>query len=311
MLLDLPGYTLTARAYEGSETVLYRGRRDADSAPVAVKVTRNEYPTSRDLARLRREFAILKDLDGLPGVVHAYALEKCGRGVALVMEDLGASSLHVMLEARALDLTAALKIAVSLAGALGQIHQRDVIHKDIKPHNIMIDEATRTPRLVDFGISARLSREDPKALSPTELEGTLAYMSPEQTGRMNLAVDLRTDLYSLGVSLYEMLTGALPFPSTDPTELIHSHIARSPTPPHERATELPRPLSDVVMKLLSKMPEERYQSARGLEADLKQCLSQWTAARHIEPFALAQQDMTGELRIPQKLYGRERDVDAS
>ncbi|WP_438003363.1 AAA family ATPase [Sorangium sp. So ce321] len=310
MMLDLPGYTLTVISYEGSETLLYRGRRNADSAPVAVKVTRNEYPTSSELARLRREFAILQDLGDLPGVVHARALEKCGRGVALVMEDLGASSLHDLLKAQRFDVEAALKIAVALAETLGSLHERDVIHKDIKPHNVMIDAATCAPRLVDFGIAARLSREDPKATSPASLEGTLAYMSPEQTGRMNLVVDLRTDLYSLGVTLYELLTGALPFPSTDPTELIHSHIARLPTPPHERATELPRPLSDIVMRLLCKMPEERYQSARGLEADLERCLAQWTAARQIEPFALAQQDMTGELRIPQRLYGRERDVDA-
>jgi predicted ATPase/GAF domain-containing protein/tRNA A-37 threonylcarbamoyl transferase component Bud32 len=310
MLLDLPGYTLAIRAYEGSETVLYRGRREADGAPVAVKVKRNEYPTARELARLRREFAILEDLGGLPGVVRAYSLEKCGRGLALVMEDLGAVSLDDLRKARTLDVEGTLKIAVSLADTLGELHQRSVIHKDIKPHNIMIDEATLVPRLIDFGIAARLSRETPKATSPTALEGTLAYMSPEQTGRMNRAVDLRADLYSLGATLFQVLTGALPFPTTNPIELIHSHIARSPTPPHEQAKEVPQILSDIVMRLLAKTPEERYQSARGLKVDLERCLSQWTATRQMDPFPLAQEDISGELRIPQKLYGRERDIEA-
>ncbi|XYH98762.1 AAA family ATPase [Sorangium sp. So ce1128] len=310
MLLDLSGYTLTTKAYEGTETILYRGRRRVDGAPVAVKLTRNEYPTGRDFARLRREFSILQELRDVPGVVRAYALEKCGRGLALVMEDLGAASLHDLEKAQRLGVEATLKIAISVADTLDLLHRHEVIHKDIKPHNIMIDKATYEPRLIDFGISARISRETPSALPPASLEGTLAYLSPEQTGRMNRTVDLRADLYALGVTLYEMLAGALPFPAADPMELIHSHIARTPTPPHELSKDVPRALSDVVMKLLAKTPEERYQSARGLKADLSRCLASWSSTRQIELFTLGQKDMTGELRIPQKLYGRERDVEA-
>jgi predicted ATPase/GAF domain-containing protein/tRNA A-37 threonylcarbamoyl transferase component Bud32 len=304
----LPGYTLTTNAYEGSETTLYRGRRDADGAPVAVKLTRSQFPTAKELLRLRREFAILNDLRDVPGVVRAYALEKHGRSLALVMEDLGPSSLRDVEAARRVDVGAALCIAVSLAGTLAALHERGVIHKDIKPHNIMIDEAMSSPRLVDFGISARLEREAAEASSPAALEGTLAYMSPEQTGRMNRAVDRRTDLYSLGVTLYELLTGALPFPWTDADELTHSHIARSPTPPHTRATEVPQAVSDVVMKLLAKMPEERYQSARGLKADLERCLAAWSESGRVDRFPLGQEDRTGELRVPQKLHGREREA---
>jgi predicted ATPase/GAF domain-containing protein/anti-anti-sigma regulatory factor/tRNA A-37 threonylcarbamoyl transferase component Bud32 len=307
-MIDLPEYTLTETAYEGSETVLYRGRRDAHRAPVAVKVTRNEYPTARELGRLRREFGILEHIGHLPGVVRPIALSKCGRGLALVMEDLGACSLNDLLKAQRLDVATALKIAVSLSDTLSQIHRLNVIHKDIKPHNIMIDEATGAPRLVDFGIAARLSQETQGATSPAALEGTLPYMSPEQTGRMNRAVDLRADLYSLGATLFEMLTGAVPFPATDPTEIIHCHIARTPTPPHERSTEIPRVLSDMVMKLLGKTPEERYQSARGLKVDLEECLRQWEAQGRIAPFPLGQHDMPDELRVPQKLYGREQEV---
>ncbi|XYI02389.1 AAA family ATPase [Sorangium sp. So ce1128] len=310
MLHELRGYTLTTKAYEGSETILFRGRRDTDGAPVAVKITRNEYPTERDLARLRREFAILRDVGDMPGVVRPYALEKCGRGLALVMEDLGASSLYDMEKAQRLCVEMTLKIAISIADILDSIHRREVIHKDVKPHNIMFDKATNTPRLIDFGISARLSRETPSALPPASLEGTLAYLSPEQTGRMNRALDLRSDLYSLGVTLFEMLTGVLPFSATDPMELIHSHIARMPVPPHELSKDIPRALSDVVMKLLAKTPEERYQSARGLKADLDRCLALWSSTGQIGRFTLGQKDVPGELRIPQKLYGREQDVEA-
>lgn len=311
MMLELPGYTLTTETYVGSETAVYRGHRDADGAPVAIKVTSNEYPTGREIARLRREFALLRELDGLPGVVRAYALERCGKRLSLVMEDLGATSLHDLLAERGrLDVETALRTAASLADTLDALHRRGVIHKDIKPRNIIIDSATSAPRLVDFGISTCLSRETASAESPAALEGTLAYISPEQTGRINRAVDLRADLYSLGVTLYEMLAGAPPFRATDPMELIHSHIARAPTPLHELSSGIPAPLSEVVLRLLAKTPEERYQSARGLKADLEECLSQWTATGRIEPFPLGRQDRTGALRIPQKLYGREQEVAA-
>ena len=306
-MIDLPGYTLLDKAYEGSETVLYRGRRD-DGTPVAVKLTRGEFPTARELGRLRRELAILEEAAAVPGVVRGYAIEKCGRGIALVMEDLGASSLHSVLAARGLDVGASLEIAIALSTTLDALHGLRIIHKDIKPHNVMIDEATGSPRLIDFGIAARLSQEAQKANSPDALEGTLAYIAPEQTGRMNRSVDLRADLYSLGVTLYEMLTGALPFEGVDPTEMIHNHMARAPTPPHERAGAVPAALSAIVMTLMAKTPEERYQSARGLKADLEECLRQWEATGRIEPFPLRQRDIPLELRLPQRLYGREEEV---
>jgi anti-anti-sigma factor len=309
-MLDLPPYRFLEKAFEGSETVLYRGRRAPDDAKVAIKLTRNEYPTARELARLRREFTILKEIEALPGVVRALALEKSGRGLALVMEDLGPCSLHELLMAQRLEIQTTLRIAVALSDTLASLHGLRVIHKDIKPRNILIDQETLAPRLIDFGIAARLSQETQKATNPDSLEGTLAYMSPEQTGIMNRAVDLRTDLYSLGATIYEMLTGAPPFSATDPTELINSHIARVPTPPHERAEEVPRGLSDIVMKLLAKMPEERYQSARGLNADLRACLEQREATGRIDPFPLGREDMALELCIPQKLYGREQETGA-
>jgi predicted ATPase/GAF domain-containing protein/tRNA A-37 threonylcarbamoyl transferase component Bud32 len=309
-MLDLPQYTLSQKVYEGSETAVYRGHRDGDGVAVAVKVTRNDYPAARELARLRREFGVLQDIRHLPGVGKGIALEKYGRGLALVLEDLGSTSLHDVLRAGPLDVATTLTLAISLADTLDALHRLQVIHKDIKPHNIMVAAGPSSPRIVDFGIAARLAQETQKATSPGALEGTLAYLSPEQTGRMNRVVDRRTDLYSLGVTFYEMLTGALPFAGADPTEIIHGHIARVPTPPHERATGIPRGLSDVVLRLLAKTPEERYQSARGLKVDLERCLAEWIRAGQIEPFPLGRQDITGELRIPQKLYGREAEVEA-
>ena len=306
-MIDLPGYTLLDKAYEGAETVLFRGRRE-DGTPVAVKRTRGEFPTARELCRLRREFALLEEAAGVPGVVRGYAIEKCGRGIALVMEDLGPCSLHSVLAARRLDVGTSLEIAIALSGTLDALHGLRILHKDIKPHNVMIDEATGRPCLVDFGIAARLSQEAQRVKSPDALEGTLAYIAPEQTGRMNRVVDLRADLYSLGVTLYEMLTGALPFEGVDPTEMIHSHMARTPTPPHERSEAVPAALSAIVMRLLSKTPEERYQSARGLKVDLEACLRPWQATGRIDPFPLGQRDLALELRIPQKLYGREEQV---
>ena len=309
-MLDLPHYTLSQKVYEGSETAVYRGHRHLDGVAVAVKVTRNDYPAARELARLRREFGVLQDIRHLPGVGKGIALEKYGRGLALVLEDLGSTSLHDVLRAGPLDVATTLTLAISLADTLEALHRLQVIHKDIKPHNIMVAAGPSSPRIVDFGIAARLAQETQKATSPGALEGTLTYLSPEQTGRMNRVVDRRTDLYSLGVTLYEMLTGALPFSGADPTEIIHGHIARVPTPPHERAAGIPRGLSDVVLRLLAKTPEERYQSARGLKVDLERCLAEWARAGQIDPFPLGRQDVTDELRIPQKLYGREAEVEA-
>jgi predicted ATPase/GAF domain-containing protein/tRNA A-37 threonylcarbamoyl transferase component Bud32 len=309
-MIDLPGYSLTDTAFEGSETIVYRGLREADGARVAVKITRNEYPTARELARLRRERDILDAVRTVPGVGRAYALEKQGRGIALVLEDLGPCSLAGVLAARRLSVGEALGVAHAVAGTLSALHALGVIHKDIKPLNVMVDEATLTPRLVDFGIAARLSQETAPAASPAGLEGTLAYIAPEQTGRMNRVVDRRADLYSLGVVLYEMLTGALPFTATDPTELIHAHIARPPTPPHVHAPEVPEVVSAIVMRLLAKTPEERYQTARGLEADLEVCLNEWRATGAVSRFPLGRRDHPGTLAIPQRLYGREAQIDA-
>ena len=306
-MINLRDHTIHEEIHRGESTILYRGRRDADGARVVVKLLRSEHPSPHELAKLKHEHAITQSLD-LEGVVQVHALEKYGNGQALVMADAGARSLDHALRAGELDLGASLRIAASIANTLGLVHQRHVIHRDIKPYNVLFDPVTQRTTLIDFGIASRLSQESQRAQSLDSLEGTLAYMSPEQTGRMNRPIDHRTDMYSLGVTLYEMLTRRLPFTSRDPLELVHSHIARMPAPPREVAPDVPEVVSEIVMKLLAKAAEDRYQTARGLEADLHECLRQWEASGEIQPFLLGRQDRAGELRVPQKLYGREAEL---
>src|SRR5262245_7767049 len=256
----LAGYTLADIVRETQSTSLLRGTRNADGARVVVKLLRAEHPTPAQVARLRHEHALLAGLD-VPEVVRTFGLVAHGRGVALVLEDLGKVSLESMFRHERPSLGRFLEVAIRMADAMAAIHRHAIIHKDIKPHHFLV--TGERIKLIDFGIATRLSSETQVAKSASLLDGTLAYMSPEQTGRMNRSLDRRTDLYSLGVSLYQLLTGHLPFEASDPLELVHSHIARAPRPPHEVARDVPPQVSDIVLKLMSKGAEDRYQSAAG------------------------------------------------
>src|SRR5260221_3333545 len=209
-----------------------------------------------------------------------------------------------------MELSRFIRFAVGLAAALGRLHEQGLIHKDIKPANILVDSASGAVWLTGFGIASRLPRERQLAEPPEMIAGTLAYMAPEQTGRMNRSIDSRSDLYSLGVTFYEMLTGVLPFTASDPMEWVHCHIARQPVPPDEYAKEIPAPLSTIVLKLHAKTAEERYQTAAGVAGDLRRCLTEWEAHRHIDLFQLGADDVSNRLLIPEKLYGREREIGA-
>lgn len=308
---EIAGYSPDKLVYEGAETAVYRGRRQEDGAPVAIKVTRGDYPTWRHTSRLRREASILKDLGDIEEVPRAIDLVPCGRGLALVMEDLGGASLHDLIAARGrLDPSSALKIAIPLARTLGALHRRRIVHKDVKPRNVMIDEATLAPHLVDFGIAARLAQEAQEAVAPDDVEGTLAYLAPEQTGRTNRPVDRRADLYALGATLYEMLVGAPPFSADDPAEMIQAHLTVAPTPPRARAPGVPAGLSELVLRLLAKAPEERYQSALGLAADLEECLRRLQATGGVEPFPLGREDGAEDVRWPDRVVGRDAELGA-
>jgi len=301
----LDGYVLSDVVREAHGTSLLRGSRKADGARVIVKLLRAEHPSAAQVARLRHEHAILASIDG-PEVVRALNLVKHGRGVALVLEDLGDVSLESTFRHERPSTERFLDLATRMAAAVAAIHRRAIIHKDIKPHHFLI--SGDQIKVIDFGIATRLSNETQIAKSASLLDGTLAYMSPEQTGRMNRSIDRRTDLYSLGVTFYQLLTGQLPFDSSDPLELVHSHIARVPRPINEASPGVPQQICDIVMKLMAKAAEDRYQSAAGLKVDLEECAARLRASGEIAPFPLGRNDASGELSIPQKLYGRESEV---
>lgn len=305
-MIKLHGYTLSHCIREGLTHGLFRGRRSSDGVPVLVKALRGDHPSAGAVARLRYEYTLLKSLEA-PGVARALALEPAGNGFALVLEDVGERSLDRVIHAERLPLETLLRVAVSMASTLETIQRSGLIHKDIRPLHFFVDADGNETKLVDFGAATRLTQDTARIASLSAAAETLAYVSPEQTGRMNQKVDARTDLYSLGVTLYELFTGTLPFATTDPVELVHSHIARTPTPPHEVRPEIPRVLSEIVLKLLAKVPDERYQSAAGLKADLQSCLERVDSPSELMAIRIGQGDVSEQLRVPQKLYGREAE----
>ncbi|MGK3967600.1 AAA family ATPase [Sorangium sp. So ce118] len=302
---SIAGYQTTSVLHEGARFVTYRGLRGRDRAPVLLKMAVAEYPSMEDSARLRHEHRMCSVLS-LPGVLAAHELEKHHGRLVLVQEDFGGQPLSALAH-DAVDLDALLCLGIQIAGTLGDLYEHGIAHKDIHSGSIYFDPDTGTAKLTNFGVASQLSRESQTAFSPAAVEGLLAYMSPEQTGRMNRAVDYRTDFYSLGVCFYERLVGELPFVSTDPMELVHCHIAKRPAPPHTVSAAVPEGLSWLVMKLLAKTAEERYQSGRGLRLDLERCLEQWRSEGRIEPFELGFDDAASTLQPPQKLYGREAE----
>jgi len=304
--IGVPGYVLGPELYRGRARILFRGRRERDGATVIVKTFVDDLPSKRGLAALEREFAILADLP-VPGVPRALDLVTAGGRLALVLADAGGERLKALIGPDGMALATALRLGARLAAVVGEVHRRGIIHRDINPNNVLVSPEAVT--LVDFSLASRLPRQRQRLGSPNVLEGTLAYMSPEQTGRMNRDVDHRTDFYSLGVTLYEMLTGRLPFASDDPFELIHAHIARAPEPPAAVRAGLPAAVSDVVMKLLAKAAEERYQSAHGVQADLERCLRSLEATGKVADLVPGGDDVPDRFTIPQRLYGRAAEID--
>ncbi|TAE52481.1 MAG: GAF domain-containing protein [Oscillatoriales cyanobacterium] len=271
--LTLPGYKITTSISDGFNTSVYRGIRQSDEQPVIIKILKAEFPTLEQITRLKNEYKITQHLHA-DSIVTYYSLETYQNRLALISEDFGGNSLGQIISKK-LDLTAFLNIGIQLASALNSLHQNGIIHKDIKPSNIIINLETGIVKITDFSIASRLSKETPQINSANLVEGTVAYMSPEQTGRMNRTLDYRSDFYSLGVTFYEMLTGKLPFKSNDILELVHCHIAKHPAPPY-----------------------------------LENCLNSWQTTGEVAYFVPGQLDRSGQLSIPQKLYGRELEVDS-
>jgi PAS domain S-box-containing protein len=270
---EIAGYTLSKTLRAHGEFSLHRAQRNSDLAPVLVVAPTAARPTPRSLGRLEHEYALRADLNSA-WAARPLTLEQLATGTALILEDPGGEPLELQLRGPCLDMATFLRIALGLAEALGKVHDHGLIHRDIKPANILVDAGTGAVRLTGFGIATRLPSERQTPPPVEMIAGTLAYMAPEQTGRMNRSVDARSDLYALGVTLYEMLTGTFPFTAADPVELIHCHLTRQP-PLAERVKDIPGPISALVMRLLAKNVEERYQSAAAVETDLRKFLADW------------------------------------
>lgn len=283
--LRLAGYLIIEQLYSGSRTQVYRAVRECDTfgglrqrLPVVIKLLKREYPSFSELVQFCNQYAIAKNLD-IPGIIKPYSLEAYHNGYALVIEDFGGISLREFTQGKRLTLEQFLPIALQLLDILNQLHQQRVIHKDIKPANILIHPETKQIKLIDFSIASLLPRETQEIQNPNGLEGTLAYLSPEQTGRMNRGIDYRSDFYSLGVTFFELLSGQLPFKSHEPMELVHCHIAKLPPFVYDFNPDLPLMLGEIICKMMAKNAEDRYQSAIGLKHDLVTCLEQWQKNR--------------------------------
>ena len=319
IVTSLRDYEIGNLINESERTIVYRGVAKADAQRVVIKLLRSEFPSFNELVQFRNQYTIARNLQ-IEGIVKPLALLNYQNRYALIMPDFGGISLgqyYQKLSPReAKDISLFLDIAIQIAGIIYKLHQNRIIHKDIKPANILINPKTQQVKIIDFSISSLLPKETQTIQNYSVLEGTLAYISPEQTGRMNRGIDYRSDFYSLGVTLFEILNGVLPFETTDPMELVHCHLAKMPilgsreqgVGSRERGTQIPQMLIDIVMKLMAKNAEDRYQSALGLKYDLEKCRSEWESKGEIEYFELGSRDISDRFLIPEKLYGREVEI---
>ncbi|MGL1937107.1 MAG: AAA family ATPase [Fibrobacterales bacterium] len=299
---------LGEKIHETSHTAIYQTTRDSDEKSIVLKALSKKYPEAHDIARIKREYEITSKLQHIDGVIEIYSLEKYSQSnFAISMEHFGVSFADILRSGKTLSLDFFFNSAIKLVETLGEIHQSNIIHKDINPTNILCDSETGEVRIIDFGISSELSKERQDINVYQRLEGSLPYISPEQTGRMNRDLDYRSDYYSLGVTFYELLTGHTPFQANDILGWIHSHITKVPNAANLTGMNVPIPLCDIILKLLSKNAEDRYQSAYGLCYDLKKTLEQWKQ-KISTPFELGRFDVSHKFQIPQKLYGREKEI---
>ena len=301
------GCKILETAFAGPRTVVYRGVRESDGLPVVVKVLKSDLPSPRDIGRYLHEFETMKLLHD-DGVTRVLSMEHSNTGCGLIFEDIGGQSVAALLRKNPFTIEEVIVLALKVVEALAAIHQAKVVHKDITPGNIIYNLETGRVQIIDFGISSLLPKQEIVLTSPSSLEGTLPYIAPEQTGRMNRSVDYRSDFYSLGATFYEILIGQPPFDAVDPMELIHCHLAKKPRSLHSLNQSIPAALSDIIMKLLEKNAENRYQGTWGIKADLEQCLKTYRDTGSINSFPLAQFDVPDRFQLPEKLYGREDEI---
>ncbi|NEQ38778.1 MAG: AAA family ATPase [Okeania sp. SIO3I5] len=311
-ITSLTNYEIGHLIHESSRTLVYRGVSKANAQLIIIKLLRSEFPSFNELVQFRNQYTIAKNLE-IEGIVKPLELLSYQNGYALIMPDFGGISLgeyYQNLLSGTKDISQFLDIAIQIAEIVYQLHQNRIIHKDIKPANILINPETKEVKIIDFSISSLLPKETQTIQNYSVLEGTLAYISPEQTGRMNRGIDYRSDFYSLGVTFFEMLNGVLPFDTTDPMELVHCHLAKMPIlGSREGGTQIPQMLINTVMKLMAKNAEDRYQSGLGLKYDLEKCRQEWKSQGKIEYFELGSRDISDRFLIPEKLYGRDAKVE--
>ena len=305
--VELEGYEELEALGESAAAMLLRAREPGSGTSVVIKLLKSEHPTPEEVSRLAHEHRIVESLQ-LDGIVRPLRIERFKHRVGLILEDSGGSSLRSMIGPTGLDAETFLRVSIPLVKTLGHIHDADVIHKDLNPSNIVVDDTLSKVQITDFGIASRLPRVYRDAGPADRLEGTLPYLSPEQTGRMNRAIDHRSDFYSLGATFYEALTGRPPFAADDAMEMVHCHLAVRPVPPLEVNPSVPEALSDIVVKLLAKSAEDRYQSAYGLLRDLEVCQAAWRDGQRIDAFPLGLHDVSSRFNIPDRLYGREAET---
>jgi histidine kinase len=304
--MPVPGYAVSDTIYRTERSLVYRARRESDDAPVVLKLLSDPYPQVRQVVRLRTEHEILRSLQ-FGGIPATHALVETPSTPVIVMQDTGGVSLD-RLRVHGIDLRAFLELAVSLSEILAQVHRQRIVHKDITPGNVVWNRETGRVQIIDFGIATRLAGERPTLLNRKVVEGTLAYMSPEQTGRTNNAVDARSDLYSLGATLFHVLTGRVLFTAEDFMELIHCHLARRPPLAHELRPDVPPVVSSILDRLLAKAPDERYRSAYGVAGDFRRCLEALSEHAVISEFRIGLDDISERFTLPQRLYGREQET---
>ncbi|HEY0992008.1 MAG TPA: AAA family ATPase, partial [Kofleriaceae bacterium] len=305
---QFPGYAAVQQIYVGSRSTVYRARANADGRPVVLKMAHTVHATlDESLARLRHEMTLLTSIRS-DRVIRALDVVPLGHGATLVLDDVGGESLDRHLARARFSIADTLRVAIGVAAALRDVHAAGVIHKDVTPSNIVYNPASGQAHLIDFDVATAWRTERNDFVSPRTLEGTLRYMAPEQTGRMNRITDSRADLYALGVTLFELLTGRLPFIETDTLSIVHAHVAVRPPEPETIDPAIPRPVSAIVMKLLAKAPEDRYQTAAGLLADLRTCLDRLAQTGAIDDFALGASDVATRFELPTRLYGRRAEL---
>ncbi len=305
-MFSLQGYRIDSILYEAANSNVYKGIRESDGAAVAIKVLTEETPTTEQIAKFKYEYQLLASLNG-QGTVVTYGFLPNRNGHAIIMSYFESQTLRQLLSNRNTSLIDKIKIAINLIDALGIIHKNNIIHKDINPDNILIGHKSFEVKIIDFGVSCTLSREEINTTSIDAIEGALKYISPEQTGQMNRGINYLSDYYSYGMVLYEIFTGKHAFETTDQVELIHCHLAMIPPPAHEVNSSLPAVLSEIIIKLINKIPEDRYQSVIGIKHDLQKCLDMLLTQGKIDHFPTSEKDRSTLFNISEKLYGRDTE----